>query len=167
MKYSVTVNGSEIELSLDGDQVRLGAGTAHARLVDPGSGINERMLIIGSEIHRVQLRPGANRGQYVLWIDGVRFDVEALDERMRAIRSLAAATAKPTGPAPLIAPMPGMIVRVNVAQGDTVEPGEGLVVMEAMKMENELRATSSGTVKRVLVNPGTAVEKGVVLLELE
>jgi len=167
MKYSVSVNGTEIELSLDGDQVRLGTGAAHARLVDPGTGVNERMLIIGRDVHRVQLRPGANRGQYVLWIDGARFDVDALDERMRAIRSLAAATAKPTGPAPLIAPMPGMIVRVNVAQGDTVEPGQGLVVMEAMKMENELRATSRGTVKRVLVSAGTAVEKGVVLLELE
>ncbi|HEY2851523.1 MAG TPA: biotin/lipoyl-containing protein [Gemmatimonadaceae bacterium] len=167
MKYSVSVNGTEIELSLDGDEVRLGAGAAHARLVDPGTGVNERMLIIGSDVHRVQLRPGANRGQYVLWIDGARFDVDALDERMRAIRSLAAATAKPTGPAPLIAPMPGMIVRVNVGQGDAVEPGQGLVVMEAMKMENELRATSRGTVKRVLVSAGTAVEKGVVLLELE
>jgi len=167
MKYSVSVNGTEIELSLDGDQVRVGAGAAKARLVDPGTGVNERMLIIGSEVHRLQLRPGANRGQYVLWIDGARFDVEALDERMRAIRSLAAATAKPTGPAPLIAPRPGMIVRLNVAQGDAVEPGQGLVVMEAMKMENELRATSRGTVKRVLVSAGTAVEKGVVLLELE
>lgn len=167
MKYSVSVNGTEVELVLDGDQVRVGASAAHVRLVDPETGGNERMLIIGNEIHRVQLRPGADRGQYTLWIDGVRFDVEALDERMRAIRSLAAATAKPTGPAPLIAPMPGMIVRVNVAEGDGVQPGQGLVVMEAMKMENELRATSAGRVKRILVNAGTAVEKGVVLLEME
>jgi biotin carboxyl carrier protein len=167
MKYTVTVNGSDVELELDGDLVRMGDRSARARLVDAGTGGNERMLIIGSDVHRVQLRPGANRGQYTLWIDGVRFDVEALDERMRAIRSLAAATAKPTGPAPLVAPMPGMIVRVQVAEGDAVHPGQGLVVMEAMKMENELRATSAGTVKRVLVTPGTAVEKGAVLLELE
>ena len=50
--------------------------------------------------------------------------------------------------------------------GDSVQAGQGLVVMEAMKMENELRATSTGTVKAVLVQPGTAVEKGAVLLEL-
>ena len=54
-----------------------------------------------------------------------------------------------------------------VIEGDDVQPGQGLVVMEAMKMENELRASSAGTVKRILVTPGTAVEKGVVLLELE
>ena len=167
MKYSVTVNGNDVELELEGDHVRMGARSARARLVDSGTGGNERMLIIGSAVHRVQVRPGANRGQYTLWIDGERFDVEALDERMRAIRSLAAATAKPTGPAPLIAPMPGMIVRVHVAEGDAVHPGQGLVVMEAMKMENELRASSAGTVRRILVTPGTAVEKGIVLLELE
>ena len=167
MKYSVTVNGAEVELELDGDQVRIGGRSARARLVDAATGGNDRMLIIGSDVHRVQLRPGAARGQYTLWIDGVRFDVEALDERMRAIRSFAAAAAKPTGPAPLIAPMPGMIVRVHVAEGDAVHPGQGLVVMEAMKMENELRASSAGTVKRILATPGTAVEKGVVLLELE
>jgi pyruvate carboxylase subunit B len=63
--------------------------------------------------------------------------------------------------------MPGMIVRVNVSEGDAVQAGQGLVVMEAMKMENELRATASGTVKRVHVAPGTAVEKGALLLEME
>jgi pyruvate carboxylase subunit B len=51
--------------------------------------------------------------------------------------------------------------------GDTVQPGQGLVVMEAMKMENELKATTAGTVKAILAQPGSAVEKGAVLLELE
>jgi pyruvate carboxylase subunit B len=63
--------------------------------------------------------------------------------------------------------MPGLIVRVNVNPGDTVAQGQGLVVMEAMKMENELRAQAAGTVKSVNVKPGTAVEKGTVLGEME
>ena len=166
MKYSVTVNGSEIELSLDGESVSVGAKTVRARLVDLDGG-PERLLMIGDRVHRLQVRPGDGRGRYTLWVDGARFDVEALDERARAIRELSAATAKPTGPAPLVAPMPGMIVRVNVNEGDAVQAGQGLIVMEAMKMENELRATAAGTVKRVLSTPGTAVEKGAVLLEME
>jgi pyruvate carboxylase subunit B len=125
------------------------------------------MVTIGDEVHRVVARRGATRGRYTLWLDGYRYDVEALDERTRAIRELSAAGKGPTGPLPLIAPMPGMIVRVAVQVGDTVAPGQGLVVMEAMKMENELRATSAGTVKAVLAQPGTAVDKGAVLLELE
>jgi biotin carboxyl carrier protein len=60
-----------------------------------------------------------------------------------------------------------MIVRVNVQAGEQVVPGQGLVVIEAMKMENELRATSAARVKAVLARPGSAVEKGALLVELE
>jgi pyruvate carboxylase subunit B len=56
---------------------------------------------------------------------------------------------------------------VNEKAGDKVGQGQGLVVMEAMKMENELRAQAAGTVKSVNVTPGTAVEKGTVLIEME
>ena len=168
MKYSVLVNGETFEVEIDRDSVRVGDTTSLARIVDlDGPATPVRMLTIGEEVHRVQLRPGESRGRYTLWIDGFRFDVEALDERTRAIRELSAAAAKPTGPAPLVAPMPGMIVRVNAGEGDEVQAGQGLVVMEAMKMENELRAASAGTVKRVHVAPGTAVEKGALLLEME
>jgi biotin carboxyl carrier protein len=61
--------------------------------------------------------------------------------------------------------MPGMIVRVTVAPGDAVEAGQRIVAMEAMKMENELRASAAGIVKIVHATPGTAVEKGAVLVE--
>jgi pyruvate carboxylase subunit B len=63
--------------------------------------------------------------------------------------------------------MPGLIVRVNVSPGDAVQAGQGLVVMEAMKMENELRAPAAGTVKTVMVEPGKAVEKGTVLVDFD
>src|SRR5207249_3515495 len=106
------------------------------------------------------VRRAAARGQYSVWLDGYRFEVEALDERTRAIRALSRAAASAQGPAPLTAPMPGLVVRVNASVGDRVRAGQGLVVMEAMKMENELRAQAAGTVRKVLVGPGTAVEKG-------
>ena len=172
MKYSVSVNGTTFEVEIDGEAVRVGDARSTARLVDlDGPATPPRMLMLGkgeaAEIRRVQVRPGESRGRYTLWVDGFRFEVEALDERTRAIRELSAATAKPTGPAPLVAPMPGMIVRVNVGVGDAVQAGQGLVVMEAMKMENELRAAAAGTVRRVHVAPGTAVEKGALLLEME
>jgi pyruvate carboxylase subunit B len=61
--------------------------------------------------------------------------------------------------------MPGLIVRVLVARGDVVESGQALVVMEAMKMENELRATAAGSIGRIHVTAGVAVEKGALLVE--
>ena len=168
MKYSVIVNGESFAIEVDGDSVHIGDTTSPARILDlDGPATPLRMLTIGEEVHHVQLRPGESRGRYTLWVDGFRFEVEAMDERTRAIRELSAATAKPTGPAPLVAPMPGMIVRVTVGAGDEVQAGQGMVVMEAMKMENELRAATGGTVKRVHVAPGTAVEKGALLLEME
>ncbi|MCE9637558.1 MAG: biotin/lipoyl-binding protein [Planctomycetes bacterium] len=100
-------------------------------------------------------------------MDGWRFDVEALDERTRAIRELSESKQGPAGPAPVVAPMPGLIVRVNVAVGDRVEAGQGVVVMEAMKMENELRAPAAGTVRVVIAVAGVAVEKGTRLVEFE
>ncbi len=61
--------------------------------------------------------------------------------------------------------MPGLVVRVLVAEGQAVAAGQGLLVLEAMKMENELRASGPATVARVGVQPGQAVEKGQVLVE--
>jgi acetyl/propionyl-CoA carboxylase alpha subunit len=166
MKYLVRVDGTETEIVVDSDGVRLGAEHVAAR-VSEIEGTPVRLLNIGNEVHRLVVRRGPSRGEYIIWLDGFRFVVEAFDERTLAIRQLAGATAGPAGPAPLRAPMPGMIVRVNVQAGDQVQSGQGLVVMEAMKMENELRANGAGVVKRVLAAPGTAVEKGALLLELE
>jgi biotin carboxyl carrier protein len=63
--------------------------------------------------------------------------------------------------------MPGLVVRVLVQPDERVPAGQGLVVIEAMKMENELRAPSAGIVRRVGVTAGSAVEKGALLIELD
>jgi biotin carboxyl carrier protein len=166
MKYVVRVGDVDVDVSLDADIVEVDGRSAPAQVTEL-DGTPIRLVRIGDEVHRVVMRRGLTRGRYTIWLDGFRHEVEALDERTRAIRELSAASAGPSGPAPLVAPMPGMIVRVAVQVGDQVQAGQGLVVMEAMKMENELRATAAGTVKAVLAQPGTAVEKGAILLELE
>jgi biotin carboxyl carrier protein len=166
VRYFVRVGDDELEVSLEWDVVHVDGHTTTARIADV-EGTPVRMLTVGDEVHRIVVRPAGARGRYTIWVDGFRHEVEALDERMRAIRELADATAGPAGPAPLVAPMPGMIVRVNVQAGEQVVPGQGLVVIEAMKMENELRATSAARVKAVLARPGSAVEKGALLVELE
>ena len=167
IKYIVQLNDERKGVSLDQDGVRYeGDGSARAELSDiEGSPV--RMVKLGSQVYRVVVQKRQGRGKYTLWVDGYRFDAEALDERTRAIRDLSAASAGPIGPTPILAPMPGLIVRVNVKAGDKVQAGQGVVVMEAMKMENELRATAAGTVRSVEISPGTAVEKGALLVALE
>lgn len=165
MKYVVTVNGETVEVVLEGPAAKVGESSFPVELAE-AEGTPVRLVTIAGVVHRVVIRRGEGRGRYSLWLGGHRYEVEALDERMRAIRALTSEAAS-VGPAPVIAPMPGLIVRVDVAPGDRVEPGQGVVVMEAMKMENELRATAGGTVKAVLASAGQAVEKGMLLVELE
>ena len=167
MKYVVEVNGTRHDLALDAGMAGLPGHPAIEVRLDDADDTPVRIVRIGDAVHRVVVRRGERRGRYSIWVDGFRYEVDALDERTRAIQDLAAASGGPKGPAPLVAPMPGLIVRVNVAPGDTVVAGAGLVVMEAMKMENELRAPAAGRVKAVHASPGTAVEKGTVLVELE
>ena len=165
MKYRVTVGDAEVDVDLDGDVISVDGKRSVAHLNEV-EGTPVRMVTIGDEVHRVVARRGVTRGRYTLWLDGFRYEVEALDERTRTIRALAGAGKEASGPAPLVAPMPGMIIRISVEVGDIVQAGQGLIVMEAMKMENELRAGSAGRVKAILAREGTAVEKGAILLEL-
>ena len=166
MKYFVRVNGEEHQILLDSSGVHVDGEDVAAQVTDT-DGAPVRMVMLGTDVHRVVVRAGAAKGAYTLWLDGWRFEVEAVDERTRAIRELSGTSAGPAGPAPLKAPMPGLIVRVNVAVGDQVVAGQGLVVMEAMKMENELRAAAVGRVKSIVAVPDTAVDKGALLIELE
>jgi acetyl/propionyl-CoA carboxylase alpha subunit len=168
MKYVVKFAGSEAahEVIVVSEAVHVDGDLVVGR-VSEIEGTPVRMVTIGDTVHRVIVRRGSSRGEYTLWVDGYRFDAEALDERTSTIRELSRLSQKPAGPAALVAPMPGLIVRIQVKPGDQVAKGQGLVVMEAMKMENELRASAAGIVKAVNVSIGTAVEKGTVLIEME
>lgn len=165
MRYIVTVNGERITVDLEGGQATID-GVTHDVALTAVEGTPVRLVRVAEQVHRLTARRGETRGEWVLDVDGHRVTVEALDERLRAIRDLTAAAAVSSGPAPLKAPMPGLVVRVAVSVGDRVSAGQGLVVVEAMKMENELRATIDAVVVAVLAVPGTAVEKGALLIEL-
>lgn len=165
MKYIVELDGERIEVEIGADGVSIEGEPIQCHVSDI-AGTPVLLLSVGREVHRVTVSRGAGRGEYDLWINGNRFHAEAVDERTRAIRDLARADTLASGPRPLVAPMPGLVVRVSVKEGDLVQAGQGLVVMEAMKMENELRAPGAGIVSVIRTKPGTAVEKGAVLVEL-
>src|SRR5471030_1178928 len=108
MKYFVNVAGTELELERDGDDVIVDGVRMRASITDL-AGTPVRLVMIGDEVHRVVARRGETRGQFTLSLDGFRYEAEALDERGRAIRALSGASVAAAGPAPLKAPMPGMI----------------------------------------------------------
>ena len=165
MKYLVDVNGQRVTVELSGDRVRVGEIEVEASLLAI-EGTPVRLVRVGDQVHRVVARRGGTRGAWQLDLDGLRVDAEALDERMRTIRDLTAAKAVASGPAPIVAPMPGLVVRIAVAEGDTVQAGQGVCTIEAMKMENELRAPAAGVVTAIRAVPGQPVDKGTVLIVL-
>jgi biotin carboxyl carrier protein len=99
-----------------------------------------------------------------VFASGRRASVRVESERQRAALAVKSAGAGSGGV--VVSPMPGKVVKVLVAEGDQVEAGAPVVVVEAMKMENELVATVSGRVVKVLVAPGEAVEGGARLVEV-
>ena len=164
MRYHVTVAGRSLVVDIDGARVTVDGRERNALLAGAGT---LRHLILDGRSVPLLARPMEERGQWELRLDGRRLSVEAVDERTRAIRSMTGTSAAARGTHSVKAPMPGMIVRIEVEEGQLVRPGQGVVIMEAMKMENELKADGGGVVARVRVAPGQAVEKGTVLVEFE
>lgn len=166
MRYHVTVDDKTFVVEIDGDHVTLDGEALSAELIHIGGTPVHRVGVNGAS-HRVVAKRGDMRGVWDLHVDGYRVQAQVVDERTRAIRALTATPSVDQGPKPVRAPMPGMIVRVEVEPGDPVSAGQGVVIIEAMKMENELKAVAPGIVSKILVEPGTAVEKGAVLVEFE
>jgi biotin carboxyl carrier protein len=113
------------------------------------------------ELHVV---PGGAAGEWLVSLDGRSVPVAVNGRSRRRARDDGGGTA---GARAVVAPMPGRVVRVLVSPGDEVQARQPLVVVEAMKMENELRSPKAGTVREVSVAAGTSVEAGRVLVVVE
>jgi pyruvate carboxylase subunit B len=165
VKYRVRIGDRTVDVEVDGTRVTVGGEAVDAQLAAlPGSPLCH--LLVGGESWTVAVEPGDGPGRWALGVVGERVAVEALDERSAQRRAQAAPRAGPTASRTVKAPMPGLIVRIEVVAGQPVLAGAGLVVVEAMKMENELRAPHSGVVATVHVAVGQAVERGAPLVTL-
>jgi len=173
MHYFVRLGeDQDLELDLGPDGLALvGPDGAPGQPLDahlePAGASDVWVLRVGHRVHRIVARRGESPGAWELLVDGRPFTAEALDERARRLREMTHSMAGASGPKPIVAPMPGLVVKVEVEIGDEVEEGQGVVIVEAMKMENELAAEGPGRVVAIPAVAGEAVEKGQVLVELE
>jgi biotin carboxyl carrier protein len=166
MKLSLIVNGTgdaiEVLAPAPACRFRIGGGDEReAHVETPEPGVYSVLLDGRSYDARVEERPG---GGLLVVIDGYRFEIEVQDPRQWTRKSAGRGDA---GVQRIIAPMPGKVVRVLISQGDAVEPGQGLVVVEAMKMQNELKASRAGKVIAVPAKEGATVAAGEVLATIE
>lgn len=166
MKYLVQLGGRTVEVRVAGATVTVDGRTTRAALSTVG-GTPVRQLELDGEVHELTAERGDGPGRWRIAVGDVRLDAAVVDERAEAIRGMLGRGEAGAGGGSVVAPMPGLVVRVNVEAGQRVEAGTGLVVVEAMKMENQLSASAPGVVRRVLVAAGQAVEKGERLLELD
>ncbi|HTC49832.1 MAG TPA: biotin/lipoyl-containing protein [Candidatus Aquilonibacter sp.] len=164
MLYDVNINGKNYRLELnpvDGRwsyRVDSKAVEVDAVPIRP----NVLSLRIGNTAYEVRSERIAN--DWYLWVGNTRFAAEVRDPRSLRGRSRAQ---EERGPRKIVAPMPGKVVRVLVREGDEVELGAGMAVVEAMKMQNEIKSPKKGKVQKVLVSEGAAVNAADVLAIVE
>jgi biotin carboxyl carrier protein len=157
MNIDVVVNGQERTLRLEASRFEYNGLAREYSLEASGPGVFS-ILIEGRSYQATILAPGT------IQVNNQIFSVELFDPRELRARSSAGAS---HGPQNIIAPMPGKVVRVLVAAGDSVEVGKGLIVVEAMKMQNEMKSPKAGIVVEVKTKPGATVTAGEILLVIE
>jgi biotin carboxyl carrier protein len=165
MTYEISIDGKNHQLELNKIDSRWEC-TLDGKKMDVDAVIarpNVLSLILDGQAFEVKRERTAT--DLHLWVKSARFAVDVRDPR--SLRSRRAAGGGVEGPQKLIAPMPGKIVRVLAPIGTAVAAGQGVLVIEAMKMQNELKSPKDGVVKQVIVAEGTSVTAGEVLAIVE
>lgn len=164
MKYGATIQGETVEVDLNRRpsnvvEAQIGGNryVLEARAVQPG------LYWLNWDNRSIEVVVTEKNGGYLVMVGGRQIMVELGDLRT----ALRQAHQGQTGSAQIRAPMPGKVIRVLVKEGDAVQANQGILVMEAMKMQNEIKSPKSGIVKKVGVRAGSAVNSGDLLAEVE
>lgn len=169
MKLTAEIDGEslELQLKLDGSSVFAEIdGRSYeieARVSEPGV----QLLSLGGRIYECRIDADAERrDEFEVHTGSRRFAVKLSDPK-RILHSGLSTGAPSSGAAQIVAPMHGKVVRVLVEQGAQVEAGDGIVVVEAMKMQNEMKSPRAGTVTTLNAQAGATVNAGAVLAVIE
>jgi pyruvate carboxylase subunit B len=177
-KFTATIDGNSFKIVLLSDQKVEIDGNAHRYNLAELNGRGFSLILDGKS-YIVETLPsseacqdgdtsseGDPRHSLPLSIKGTRYLVSVDDEHSLLVKSLSAKPESEKGAQVVRAPMPGLISRIEVQVGEEVVSGSGLLVLEAMKMENEIRSLKHGTIQIIHVEKGRAVEKGEPLITI-
>jgi biotin carboxyl carrier protein len=162
--YEYLVNGETVEVKIDGgkDQLQVSIGGESLALEACQLKDNLISMLADGKLRRVFVV--ANLKRTYVHIGG---KVVILDDAVQESERQRSGAGSGAAPGAITSPMPGNLIKVMVKEGDTVEEGQSLVIVEAMKMENEIRSPSQGVVKSVNFSVGDLVDAGVPIVELE
>lgn len=164
MKYITSIDGREFSIEvIDEHHIRLGDQVLEVDF-ESVSGQPVYSLIVDGKSYEAYVYPEEDDWQVVLL--GRQYPVKVVDEREKRLRSVGGSTVSESAEFHLKAPMPGMVVAIPIGEGEKVEKGQVLVILESMKMQNELKSPRAGTVSRLRVRPGDSVEQRQTLLSV-
>jgi biotin carboxyl carrier protein len=168
MKLHATIAANEVDVEIRREQGRVFANV-DGRQYELEAHQHSATVILRTadgKIFDCRVANNSSSGQPIdVFVGACRYTLTLTDPKR--LRSAAAASGNADGAARIVAPMPGKIVRVLVAQGAQVDTGAGVVVVEAMKMQNEMKAPKAGTVVAINVEVGATVNGGDVLAIIE
>jgi biotin carboxyl carrier protein len=168
MKYFTEIDGEPFEVELLDDHSLSVNGEVFNFNVQQGNRPENFSLILDGKSHQTWIESIEHQRNTAapslrVHLHGFDYEVICENERSRQLRQFAAAESIRDEEGYLTAPMPGLVLQILVEPGQQVNKGDGIVIVEAMKMENEIRATQAGKIKSIHVKPRQAVEKGEIL----
>ena len=163
MKYFTTINDTKYEIEIDQDnQIQVNGELYEIDFQQLPDGGMVSLLLQQRSLEAV-VEERAGNGWEIL-IQGELYEAQVQDERTYRLAQARGGGTAVTGEAHIKAPMPGLIIAIPVTVGQAVQKGDKVVILESMKMENELRSPRDGVVLRVNAQPGGSVEKDAVLV---
>jgi biotin carboxyl carrier protein len=164
MKYVTTVDDKVFTIEINDDKRVILDGVEYAVDFESVSGQPVYSLLINGRSYEAYVSANEDENDWQVLLHGDLFTASVEDEREKRLRATAGAVTSSTDEFNLRAPMPGLIVAVPVSEGQAVHKGDILIVLESMKMQNELKCLRDGTVGRIKIKAGDNVEHNQVLL---
>ncbi len=163
-KYKVLIGDQQVELAIDGTAIQIDGSQKDLQI----NRVSEHAyaIVLNGKPYRVLLE-SVDGAHLTVTVNGVQHNLVVQDERAQLLEQYGIADSNSAMEKEVRAPMPGLVLELLVAESDSVEAGQGLLVLEAMKMENEIKAAAEGNVARIHVKAGDPVAKGDLLLEFE
>jgi biotin carboxyl carrier protein len=165
MKYITTVEDKQFTVEIIDDKHISVNGKIYNIDFENVSGQPVYSLIVDGKSHEAYVQPGEENWQVLL--RGRLYPAVVEDEREKRLRAAAGSGVAESGEFHLKAPMPGLVVAIPVNEGQDVKKGQVLLILESMKMQNELKAPRDGKVNRIKVKPGESVEQKQALLSVQ
>ena len=166
MKYIASIEGKEYTVEIiDDKHIRVGDQLLEVDF-ESVSGQPVFSLIVDGKSYEAFVYPGDDQAWQVM-LRGRQFSVDVEDEREKRLRVAGGGAVAEGAEFQMKAPMPGLVVSVNVAEGEQVEKGQVLIVLESMKMQNELKSPKAGKIGRIKIKAGETVEQRQTLLSVQ